>query len=162
MALLTEEMVREAVELALPSIRAILENHTWGPKGVVIAVKYHGRSDRYGYDPYIHVMDELGPLGNSTKLWGLDFVQVVLAKLEVSVRHGRPSREVVTNMPWALGVGDSLYGGAVAEDSHLAVAVSGSYQEVDEAIAWIVWNIVWMLCTRKIAELRETGVNSCP
>lgn len=163
MALLTEEVVKEAIKLALPTIQEILKEHTWGPKGVFILVQYKewGLTNR----PYFHTMDELGPDTEWETRWGegLNFRLIAREKLRVSLREGRPSREVVTNSPWALEKGDSLYGGAYAEeDKSLAVAVSGSYQEVDEAIARIVWNIIWMLCTRRIAELRKAGINDCP
>lgn len=156
MAILTEEVVREAVGLALPTVREILKGHTWGPRGVFILVQYKegGLTNR----PYFHTMDELGPDTEWETRWGegLNFRLIAHEKLRVSLHEGRPNREVVTHAPWG------LYGGAYAEDKSLAVAVSGSYPEVDEAIARIVWDIIWMLCARKIAELRKAGINDCP
>lgn len=151
-------MVREAIDLALPTVRVLCAKYTWGPKGVVIAVSHRSLTG-----PYVCVMDELGPReswkDNDTDGTPLDFQDIALRKLRVSSRTGRTSHDVMSDKPWLLDGGDSLYRGAVAEDDGLAVAASGSHAEIDEAVAWIVFNLIAALCHMKIREIRRTGVN---
>jgi len=153
--LVTRELIQEAFGIALPTIRKLCEKYTWGPKGVVIAVACRS-SSLIRKPPYaLCIMEELGPKEG----WQDDFLRIVLQKLGVSSRTGRTSHDVITNKPWLLTGGDSLYRGAVAEDEGLAVAVSGSYPEIDEAAAWIVFNLIAALCHMRIRQLRETKVN---
>ncbi len=153
--MLTEELVREAIKLALPTIRLLCEQDTWGPKGVVIAVSGEGI-----LKPVIHIMDELGP--NETWLdegKPIDFKEIALQKLRGASREGRTSHSIAQDKPWLLRSGDSLYRGAVAEDQGLAVAASGVHETMDEAIAWIVFNIIAALCHRRV-RIVLTGHNT--
>lgn len=154
-AILDAELVREAIDLALPSVRKIVAAHTWGPKGVVIAVR-----STYLTDPVIHIMEELGDEESWGMLWeGKNFREIALQKLSTALQGGTSSRNVVVNHPWLLVAGNSLYTGAVAEDTGLAVAASGAYGETDETVAWIVFNIIVLLCQRRVAQLQEKEIN---
>lgn len=110
MSILTKGLVQRAIELALPTVRLLVKEHTWGPPGVVIAVDGKGLEE-----PVIYVMEELGPEADWEKRWGegKNFRQVALEKLRVAARTGLTSRAVTTNHPWLLEEGDSLYIGAV-------------------------------------------------
>lgn len=156
MRLVTKRMVLEAIDLALPTVRVLCAKYTWGPKGVVIAVSHLSLTQ-----PYVYVMDELGPRESWQDTDGtpLDFQAIALRKLRVSSRTGHTSHDVITNKPWLLEGGDSLYRGAVAEDDGLAVAASGSHAEIDEMVSWTVFNLIAALCHMKIREIRRTGVN---
>lgn len=154
MSLLTVDLVNEAIDLALPSVRAIAKRHTWSPEGVTIVVGGVGLDE-----PVEHVMEELGPEDTWSDRWGehSDFRLYARKKMEVSLRTGRPSGEVVADAPWLLEEGDTFWQGGVAEDTSLAVGASGIYGEADEAIAWIVWNIIRMLCLLAIRRRRDAG-----
>lgn len=155
--IINEELIQEAIEFALPTVRALVAKHTWGPKGVVIAIIWPGKEN-----PFVYSMEELGPRESWENVWGkgMDFRIIALQKLSTSQRGGSPSAEVVLNHPWLLQKGDSFYTGAVAEDDGLIVATSGAFGDTDETISWIVWNIILLLCRRKIAVLKEQKINS--
>lgn len=154
--LIDEELVRGAIGLALPTVQQLVAEHTWGPKGVAIAVNWVGNKD-----PIIHIMDELGPEETWETTWGAgrNFRKVALQKLSTAMRGGNSSESVVRNHPWLLEEGDSFYTGAAAEDGGLAVSASGAYGDTDEAVAWIVWNIIRLLCLRRIADLQAKKIN---
>lgn len=159
MSLLTEALVREAIHLALPTIERILSNDycTWGPRGVAIVVNGKGL-----LGPVTHVAGDLNTDGTwsdkrTSEHW--NFQQIALQKMLTASRGGAPSVDVVENKPWLLEEGDSFYQGAVAEDDGLIVAVSGAYGQTDQAIAWIIWNLIWMLCALSIRERRDRKLN---
>ncbi|OGM19906.1 hypothetical protein A2955_04445 [Candidatus Woesebacteria bacterium RIFCSPLOWO2_01_FULL_37_19] len=154
--LLTEELVREAINLALPSVRELTAKHTWGPKGVAIVVDAKGLSA-----PFVFVMDELGPRGTWTnrKDEFIDFLQVARMKAQLARRYGSTTSSIIANHPWSLEEGEYLYPGGVAEDTDLGVGASGAYGDTDEACAWVIWNTILLVCKRKIAEMREQGIN---
>ena len=159
MALLNEGIVGEAIELTLPSIRLTVARYSWGPKGVVIGVDAKGLEA-----PYLHVMEELGPEEEWAIKWGMksNFRQIALNKAAIARRYGTTSWHVVSQSPWMLEEGDFFYRGGVAEDTDLAVGISGSYGEVDETMAWGVWNWIAGLCNLKISEFRAAGLNRLP
>ena len=154
--LLTEELVREGINLALPTVRALTEKYTWGPQGVVIVVDAKGLSEQF-----VFVMKELGPRDTWKNRKGepVDFEMVARYKASLARRMGKSTESVVNNSPWSLDEGNYFYAGGAAEDSDLGVGASGAYGETDEACAWVVWNCIRLLCRRKIAEMREQGIN---
>ena len=154
--IIDEELVRKAISFALPTVRELVAAHTWGPKGVVIAVSWTGCAE-----PVVHVMDELGLEENWEKEWGegRNFRKTALQKLSTTLHGGASSRSVVANHPWLLEEGDSFYTGSAAEDGGLAVAASGAYGDTDETASWIVWNIILLLCQRRIADLQANKIN---
>lgn len=158
MSLLTQDLIERAIQLALPSVRQICAEYYWGPKGVAIAVAGKGIDD----PPVVFVMPELlGPDGSIDEKWkrGRDFRDVAKSKMYMSLREGRPSWEVVNLTPWSLEHDEFLYQGGVAKDSNLAVGCSGSFGQVDEACAWIVYNCVALLCSLEIKKLQDQKVN---
>lgn len=161
MALLDLAVVKEAVRISLPSIRLAVAHYSWGPRGVTIGVDARGLEA-----PYVHIMDELGPQSEWDERYGAgsdrDFVRIALNKAAIARRYGKTSWAVVSQMPWLLEENDFLYRGGVAEDTDLAVGVSGSYGEIDEGMAWEVWNWIASLCNLKISELRKAGINRLP
>lgn len=156
MALLTKELVYEAIDLALPTIRELVKNHTWGPQGVVIGVVGKGLSK-----PVVHIMEELGPKDTWENSRGdpIDFADIAVGKARVSRRSGRSTRSVLNSSPWSLEENDYLYQGGSSEDSDLGIGASGAYGETDEACAFVVWNCIWLLCVRKITKMRDQGLN---
>ena len=149
MNIVTPELVQEAIDLSLPTVRMLCKRDTWGPKGVVIAVFGKGLST-----PVVYIMEELG----ARETWldegkPIDFEEIALQKLRGASREGRTSHSIAVDKPWLLETGDSLYRGAVAEDQGLAAAASGVHETMDETIAWIVLNIISGLCYKKVREL---------
>jgi len=154
MAFLNEDLVEKAVQLCLPSIRDVCAQHTWGPKGVVIAVMGKGM-----VCPYVHVMKELGDKSDWKTRWGddSDFEAIALSKVNQAWNNSMSNRTIVGDFPWLLENGDTLYTGSACESSGLAVAVSGSHEYVDEAVSWVVWNVIRMLCLAKVQGLKDQG-----
>jgi len=151
-ALLTRILVEEAIDLALPSVRAIARNYNWGPQGVYIAVAGRGLKE-----PVVRCVDITNA---EMREYKMNFREIALQKLAPAAREGVTSNTAVADFPWLLELGDSIYErGAVAEGPGLAVAVSGLYGESDEAIGWIVWNIIRMLCLLCIKRGRDTDEN---
>lgn len=153
--ILTEDLVREALLLAAPSIKAILRGKekpkTSGARWVAVAVSGPGLAQNVW---------EVGDVGK----WHGDppaelpsFHGVALAKLEVALATGRPSREVVSGSPWNFKQGQYLYGGSTISDG-LAVAASGAYSETDEGIAEMVLAIITMLCRLERRRMLEAGI----
>ncbi|MEX1068589.1 MAG: hypothetical protein WD940_01905 [Patescibacteria group bacterium] len=152
MTLLTRKLIEEAIDLAIPSIRAIAQSYHWGPQGVYVAVTGRGLKE-----PIVRCVDITNAEMRELKR---DFRAIALQKLAPAAREGRTSNSLVGDFPWLLDFGDSLYDrGAVSEGPGLAVAVSGLYGEADEAIGWIVWNIIRMLCLLAVKRDRDDGVN---
>jgi hypothetical protein len=154
--IIDEELVRKAIAFALPTVRELVAANTWGPTGVVIAVGWQGLPE-----PIVHVMDELGQEDLWEERWGkgCNFREIALQKLSTALHGGNSSRSVVANHPWVLEEGDSFYTGASAEDGYLAVSASGAYGDTDETVSWIVWNIILLLCQRRIADLQSKEIN---
>ena len=152
MALLTKSLIDEAIDLAIPSIRAIAAKYHCGPKGVCIAVA--GRGIEEPIVRCVDITDE--EMSKNQK----NFRKIALQKLSPAAREGRTSNSLVGDYPWLLDYGESIYDrGAVSEGPGLAVAVSGLYGESDEAIGLIVWNIIRMLCLLCIKRGRDTDEN---
>jgi hypothetical protein len=151
-ALLTKNLVEEAIDLALPSVRAIAAKHHWGPKGVYITVSGRGIKK-----PIVRCVDITN---EEMRKYKKNFREIALQKLAPATREGRTSNSLAGDFPWLLDYGESIYDrGAVSEGPGLTVSVSGLYGEADEAIAWIVWNIIRMLCLLFIKRGRDAGEN---
>ncbi|NTU66322.1 MAG: hypothetical protein HGB08_00160 [Candidatus Moranbacteria bacterium] len=144
--IITEEMVREGVRLAMPAIDAILakEGTTWGPKLVMWCVKIPGsENDIHG--------ESFGESARWTdKNWeeGWEstgkFLAIARKKLAVAERERIATSVVAATRPWCLEEGEFLYPGGVYCDG-VSVAVSGAKGETDEAIAWLILNAILML-----------------
>lgn len=149
-------MVREAIGLALPSVRELVARYTWEPKGVAIVVDAKGLEK-----PFVFVMEELGPRESWTNRKGefTDFLQVARMKAQLARRYGSSTSSIIANHPWSLEEGEYFYAGGVAEDTDLGVGASGAYGDTDETCAWVIWNSILLTCKRKIADMQAQGIN---
>jgi hypothetical protein len=156
--LLTEELVRKAIDIALPTIRLLVKEATWGPLGLVIIVD----SD-YLDKQVIYTMDELGP----KETWSdrhekdIDFEAIAQQKLNVA-RKGLDSHVIVSERPWLLESGDSFYQGGVCPYWGLAIATSGAYGTTDCQCAKIIVAIITALCQAKINKFIDSGIGALP
>jgi hypothetical protein len=151
-------MIGKAINLGLPSIRMMVAEGTWGPKGVAIVVE-SSLLDK----PFIHVMEELGDEEDWETLYGegKNFRTIALQKVSTA-RKGLSSANVVQNEPWALKAGDSFYQGAVVRqvgDMTLVVSASGAFGQTDEAIAEFVMTLIVWQCALTVRALQEDGIN---
>ena len=148
--LLQPRHVARAVQLQQPAIVGVLNDpqFVWGPQGIVILVG----SPAFNGEILEFVVGEL----NSQQID--EFREVAKGKLQESLRTGRPSHSVVNDTPWALKKGDSLYAGAVAEDTELAVAVSGAKGFADKNIAWAVFNYICLCVEGDIRDLTDDEI----
>lgn len=152
---LTQKLVLKAIDQVLPALRNLVKNHTWGPLGLAIAVGGKGLKQ-----PVVYIMEELGTEESWKEQWGdKNFRKIAIKKMEVSLRTGKESGCVVINTPWQLESGDFIYQGGVAEDTDLAVGISGAHGGTDEACAWIVWNAIRLECLEKMAQMRDNKQN---
>lgn len=150
--ILTGDIVQEAIGLALPFIQGVASKYHYkgGPHGVVIVV-----SSPLIESPIVHIMgDELGLKETWQERWGCDYELIARQKLQGALRTGQPNRELF-RAPWRMQIGDSIYYGAVAEDTDLAVAVSGLEEYADEACAWTVLNAIAMICADRFKKIRN-------
>lgn len=158
--MLTVLLVNEAIESVLPTARLLCKKYTWGPEGVVIVV---GGDRRLPYITITYVMEELGPESEWQTKWDCNLREIAMAKMLMCLRTGHTSHDLITNMPWLLQKSDSKYRGGVAEDTSLAVGVSGVYEEIDETIAWLVFNTIAGLClTRLRPTLSNDSIHTIP
>jgi hypothetical protein len=149
-AILNDELIREAIGLALPSICLMIKRFNWGPQGVVIGVDWVERPK----PPFLHVMEELGPEESWEEKWKYNFRELVFNKLSVILRAGgRATSEDIILKPWLLKEGDCLYAGGVIEDG-IAVVASGACEETDKAISKDVLNKIQFLCEVKLLDFK--------
>lgn len=154
--ILTKELVLEAIDMALPTIRLAAKAATWGPEGFVIRVESEELKE-----PVVYLMEELG----DPEKWGelyekdLDFFLVVEQKI-ATARLGRDSHLIVSEEPSALVTGCSLYeGAAISPSGKLKVGLSGAYGFTDRRCANIVMQCIEILCAYKVQLLRDDGKN---
>lgn len=148
--ILDEKLVREAIDLALPSITKMIKRFGWGPEGVVIGVDWAERSKL----PFLHVMEELGPEETWEAKWKYNFRELALNELSVILRaEGRATSEDILRKPHLLEEGDCLYAGAVIQDG-IAVATAGGCEETNKAISKIVLEEIFFLCEVKFLDYK--------
>jgi hypothetical protein len=149
MRIITRELVEKAIELAKPTIIAILnaEGTTWGPKWVIVYVKAPGIEEKITVDINADCLEfNWGLLDHWEDKWGKreEFFKVAASKLDVSDREKLPTSIVVATMPWLLKNGEYLYAGGSTRDG-ISVGVSGAKGRTDEGIAEIILSIIRML-----------------
>lgn len=149
MYVFSKEVGELAIEMALPTIRAMAPMASWGPKGVVIGLDGPGLKK-----PVIRVMEELATDPEYRDRVG-DFTDNVLAKLRPVKRAGCPSGHMLHVDPAGLEGDDSLYRGSAVLGS-LRAATSGFYGEADEYVAWIVLHCAQFICLMISKHMRET------
>jgi len=154
--LLNHVLVEEAISLSLPTVRLMVATHTWGPKGVAIAVDAKGLEE-----PVVFVMPELGSEAQWADEWpGKNFRKLALAKARLARRMGMTTKSAADDHPGSLEEGDYFYPGGVAEDTDRGVGVSGSYGETDESAAWVVWNVIELLLKKERFKMEEAGTKN--
>jgi hypothetical protein len=150
--ILSEDLVYEAIQLAMPSIIAIGDRYSADGHGVVIMVAGSG-IDQLSY--------ETPGLKTDHRSDWEKFSEIAVGKLTVTIKYGSSSFDVVEHTPWVLEKGDCLYQGAVGDHS-LAVAVSGLRSQVDEGIASVIWSIIAMLCKMEVRTFRGNKEERLP
>lgn len=153
--ILTEELVRRAINLATPSINAVLaeKDTVWGPRWVAVAVSGAGLEQ-----PITAIV---GQVEQWKAAWGeqKDFREIALAKTSLAERTGMATQVVVYRHPWLLEEGDFLFQGGIAtEPGGLTVTASGAYGETDEGISELVKALIVMLCRLRVKQLKEAGI----
>jgi hypothetical protein len=150
--LLTKELIEEAIEIALPTIRLVVKAATWGPLGLVIGVESDDLEDQV-----IHRMEELGPKETWPEQYHQDFEEIVQQKL-ATARLGFDSHIVVSEEPWLIQEGCSFYqGAAVSPSGKLRAAASGAYGTTDYRCAKIILEVIGALCSIKIVKLEKAN-----
>jgi hypothetical protein len=141
MMILTEAMVRGAIELVRSTAEVILGaiDTTWGPRWVEGRVKVPGVEKILKFD-FGTTDREWNPEWGKEKYFG----EIAEAKLRVVEREGVNTRIVVATRPWKLKPGEGLYSGGAVRDG-ICVAVSGAKGTTDEAIAEMVISVIVML-----------------
>jgi hypothetical protein len=142
--LLDREAAARAVDMALPMIRAAIENRSAGESGFFYLVVM-----RPGSSPasssfedailYEHAVGE-------RDRWDADYRGFALAKARIAWRTGLDSHVVQEQRPYLLEDGDTVLWGSVAMDG-IVVAASGADAWYDEAFAGAV-----ALCLRAQAK----------
>ena len=154
--ILTEPLVKRAIELALPTIRALIANGgTWGPKGVAIRIESTLFNGAIGY-----IMEELGDPATWESRYGkgLDFRAIVASKVGTAMTHGASTNFLLREAPWTLQADDALLQGAailVVGNEKIACAASGACSQIDEAIGRIILDISQGLCHMEIRRIQE-------
>jgi len=138
MRILTEELIRKAIELARPGVQNILdtEGMTWGPKWV------YGWATGPGIPEDEKILFSFGQVDPNWK--SPDFGLIAYEKMLTVEREKLPTSVIASTKPWLLEDDEYLYAGATTRDG-ISVAVSGAMGRVDEAIAEIVLSLIVML-----------------
>lgn len=139
MKIITEGLVKKAIELVRPAAEKILnaEDTTWGPKWVEGLIKAPGLEEELSF--------LFGKVTEWNPSWGaIFFSKIVAAKLQVVKREGVNTSILVATKPWKLEEGEYLYPGGAVRDG-ICVAVSGAKGRTDEAIAEMVISAIVML-----------------
>ncbi len=149
--ILTGKMIKKAINLAKPSIFAILNDpkSVWRPKYVAINIAAPGLMTRYKTD-----------IDAETKSWDPEwpkkkqFALIAEKKTDLSEREQASTREIIAMTPWLVQKGEYLYpGGVYCED--IIVSVSGAKGDTDEAIANIILAMIVFLSYQETTLRKE-------
>lgn len=137
--IITNEMVRNAIEITRPAALSILRcpDSVWGPKWVVGRVQVpSGFLTNFMF----------GKKLRWNPSWGkeIDFWEIAIKKLDLCQREKKNSSTIVSEEPWILKRNEYLYAGGVF-DSGFTAAVSGAKGWADETIASILVQNIKML-----------------
>jgi hypothetical protein len=142
--LLDCEAAAQAVDMALPMIRAAIDNRRAGESGFLYLVVM-----RPGSSPASSRFEDAilyeHAVGDRDK-WDADYRGFALAKARIAWRTGLDSHIVQEQRPYLLEAGDTVLWGSVAMDG-IVVAASGADAWYDEAFAGAV-----ALCLRAQAK----------
>ncbi len=142
--IITEELVRKAVELTGPNAELVLamKETVWGPTWVEGFIWAPGLGDA--------IFFTLGEKNDwQPKEEQASSHEVAKRKLAVLVREGVPTSTVVSTQPWCLQEGEFLYAGGATRDG-IFVALSGARGRVDEALAEVVISFIRMLAHMEV------------
>ena len=130
--LLDRAAAEQAVAMALPMIRAAIENKSAGESGFFYLVVM-----KPGSSPATSTFEDAilyeHAVGDRDK-WDADYRGFALAKARVAWRTGLDSHIVQEQRPYLLEQGDTVLWGSVAMDG-IVVAASGADAWYDEAFA---------------------------
>jgi hypothetical protein len=137
--IITEELIKEAIDLVSPSAEAIFaaEGTGWGPKWVDGFVAAPGLGD---------IPFRFGEATEWNPVWGdqPDFPAIAAQKLRLAKRLGEDTSRIVAVRPWQLEPGEYLYEGGVSRFG-ISAATSGAKGRTDEALADILVSTIIML-----------------
>lgn len=142
MHMIDGDAAREAIELALPSIRRAMQNPAAGDSGClhIVVMDPRRRPGEVAFEEAI-----LYEYSINREAWDADYQRFARAKARISWRTGLDSQQVQTRRPHLLEAGDTLLWGSVCL-AGIVVAVSGMQPWYDEAlsgsIAWFLTAIV--------------------
>lgn len=141
--IIDEKLIREAIDLARPSVAAILNKKgaTWGPKWVGGFIKVPGLDKLIDFEftSYLKFRPWKAKWGKKE-----DFFNIAKRKLEASDREKMSTRSIVAFRPQCLKKGEFLYPGGVNRYG-ISVGISGARGSADEGIAEILRSTVSML-----------------
>lgn len=145
--LLTEEMVREAVDLVRPAIDHIRTTFAKRSHGHLIVVDPNS-----GSEPE-NLYEE--SWGDPATEWEHSYDLIAQGKADLCFYTGRNSRTVVTEEPYLLGEGHTQWVGAIVSgpSRRLVVSYSGAEDYVDEMICYLVAAAIQMVSRRAFANL---------
>nr|WP_314627165.1 hypothetical protein [uncultured Noviherbaspirillum sp.] len=142
--LLDREAAARAVDMALPMIRAAIENRSAGESGFFYLVVMRPGSSPASSSFEDAILYEQA-VGERDR-WDADYRGFALAKARIAWRTGLDSHVVQEQRPYLLEDGDTVLWGSVAMDG-IVVAASGADAWYDEAFAGAV-----ALCLRAQAK----------
>jgi hypothetical protein len=150
--LLGRDAAERAVNMALPMIRAAIDDKSAGESGFfyLVVMKPGSSPASSSFEDAILYEHAVG----ERERWDADYRGFALAKARIAWRTGIDSHIVQEQRPYLLEAGDSVLWGSVAIDG-IVVAASGADAWYDEAFAGAV-----ALCLRaqaKAAIARERG-----
>ena len=144
--IITEKMVKKALELAGPSIDNVLSDPkmTLGSKFLAIIVSVPGLAlIRLRHGCHKHK-------GRNMR----EYEHIAQKKLDVVLREQASTSEIIATRPWSLLDREYLYAGGAIRHG-IAVATSGAKGWVDEAISEIIISMIVMLAQLEIEDRLE-------
>ena len=136
-AIITRELIQEAIRLTKPSALAILqtEGMTWGPKTVVGYIEAGTMEDRMLYSFHGEDIDE-----EWDPEWGDygKYMHIAMKKVDLTTKFGVNTSVIADSCPGQLEEGDFLYPGGAYREGIGGASASGAKGRADEAIAEIL------------------------
>lgn len=157
-ALVTPELVQEAIALARPSIDALLQSEGIRRPFVHVVV-LDPRANGTGYISTTQIVHEqdIGETENPEK-----YKEFAHGKARISLDTGKSSHEVVAMFPHLLEWSDVKYGGSVVLNG-IIVAASGVQWQYDLLIATWIGAAIYSLVLLKMQEISQNdGVDRVP
>lgn len=147
-------LAARAVELALPTLRALLDAPGVSGERVLHLVVMDPAAAAHAVPFEAAVLHEHS-IGDPQR-WGADYRGYARAKARLAWRLGREAQRVQDDLPHLLARGDTLLGGAVVRKG-LVVAASGAHPWYDAACCGIVADLLIALAQQRARDLRAAG-----